>query len=164
LITSFNTDERIIEGIHDLIIDSFNDTIDAHNLEYDDENLLSYISEDNLYSDYVTVQQLMDSVFRFPAIAFYIDRTGELQKNNAIYFNNTEVRFAIFTEGANGATIIKRYLSALRDLLNTNYKDIDACVFKLDNQRWRYFTPIKYNSEELRIAELEVQITVEVRR
>lgn len=164
MISRYNADERIIEGVKDLLIDNMNEYIRSHNAEYEDSILINEISSENVYSDYVTVQQIMSRAFRFPAICFYIESSDEIEKNIAISFQNIQLKFAIFTDGENGATIIKRYLSALRDLLATDYKDIDSCIFKLGNPRWRYFTPIKYQSDELRIAELDVQVVVEVRK
>lgn len=164
MITTWNGDERVLAGIQEVLLEKFNEVVDANNEEYDDGIFLSHISEGNVYDDFVSVQQIMESAYRFPAIAFFEIDSMDETRNNTIHVEAKTIKFAIFTEGVNGGTISKRYLSTLREVLNTYYREIDPCIFKMDNENWSYYPPERFGSVELRIAELEIQVTLEVRR
>jgi hypothetical protein len=164
MVAQFNADERLVAGIDSVLKSYFNKILREHNDEITDGEYMTEILSENIYDDVISVQQLVDTVFHFPAICFYIERAYEESKNTAIYFENIQVRFAVFTDGSNGATIIKRYLSVLREVLHTYYKSIDQCVFSIGGHQRRYYRPLKYQSDDLRIAELDIQFVVEVRK
>jgi hypothetical protein len=164
VISSYNVDERIISGLDTLFKAKINTIVAEHNAEFTDGITMKEFIADNIYDDFISVDQILGNLYRFPAICFYIEDTIEEERNNAIYFNTPRLRIAVFTDESNGGTLIKRYLVAIRELINANYKDIDPCVFNITGQRWRYFAPARYGEETLRIAELDVQVITEVRR
>jgi len=160
----YDGEERIVEGVYEVLTTRLNDVIDYANEYYKDGIMMDHVSDKNIYDDYVTTAQLVSNPFGYPALAFFVMDNGETIKNNIISMQTLSLRFELFTVGENGGTISKRYIAVLRKVLDVYYKEISECVFKVYDPTWRYFVPERFESSGLRLSELEVQIDLEVRR
>jgi hypothetical protein len=160
----YQIDENIITGLKNILVKYLNAQIDTDNSTCADDVLMNHIHENNIYDDFLFANEIISHNSSLPAVSFHIDYADPEIRNNAITVDTLQVKLAVFTDGDNGAIIIKRYLAVLRNVIETYDKEISRCVMRAKTGRRRYFAPISYNSDKLRIAEISITVTVEVRK
>jgi len=162
--TLYNTDEQISQGLDALLKAKLNLQIDINNLLIDDEIIMKHVIDENIYNDWISAEEIASHNNRYPAICFY-QELGDGSDFDRIITKDLEVfKLAVFTDGVDGAILLKRYIATVRQVIETYDSTIYDCVFRATAPIRRYYTPFKYGSSKLRVGELTIRIITEVRK
>jgi len=163
--TAYNADERIETGVKDLLEEYLNDQIETNNALETDGILMKSIDDDMVYPQYITPADLQNRQKPYPAICFYIYDSGGEILNISMEHQVVNMRLALFTSGPDSATLEKRYLAAIQQVIEENDEEITDCVFRGRITNRKYYTPVSFGDDEaIYIAEMLIKITVEVRK
>ena len=165
MITAYNADERVEEGLLQVLKDYLNDQIDINNALETDGIAMSHVDDSNIYPQYISTASLQGKMKPFPSICFYIYQSRSRIESISVDKDDINLRLALFTSGRNSAKLEKRYLAAIREVIEEHDEDITSCVFRGYVTGRKYYTPYLFdNNEDIYIAEMDITITVEVRK
>ena len=162
--TLYNTDEQISNGIFALLKARLCTQIDINNLLIEDGITMSHVLDENIYNDWISAEEIMAHKNRLPAICFY-QEIGDGSDFDRVVTKDIEVfKLALFTDGEDGATLLKRYIATVREVIEVYNNEIYKCVFRAKAPIRRYYTPFKFGSSKLRVGELTIRSITEVRK
>ncbi len=164
MLDGYAIDERITDGLYDVLTGRLNSVIEERNSRITDGIHMEEIPENRIYNDYITLEELVDKHKAFPCFAYFMMDSAPEIRTNHLEMQRHLFHGAIFTQGSNGSRLIKRYRAAIGQTIEQYDTDIGICVLRGRITDTQYLVPIMYESRDYRVAVVTIEINSEVRK
>jgi hypothetical protein len=172
-------DERVLRGVYNILYDNINTEVELlqeesmllafeHPTMYDTgyvQELLPAVPLDNIMPGFIDIESLMNNKRdrAFPAIAFYIVDDTEERRTISLKTNDMTIQIALFTRGYTNDIVNMRYAGAITNVFEKHDEEIDNFILYANVVKRMFYSPIKFDSKDIRISDITIRIRTEVR-